>query len=355
VIEIAGRFDLPAPPTTCRPYGNGHINDTFLVQDAAGARYVLQRVNRRVFRQPEAVMANVATVIEHLSQGASSEREHLTLVPLRGAAQPWTVDQAGDYWRMYHFIEHSLCLERAESDQDMRKAGLAFGRFQRALATLPAERLHTTIPGFHDTARYYDRLTTALAADTAGRAADVAPDVAFALDRQDQADLLGGLARDGRLPTRVTHNDTKLNNVLFDATTREPLCVIDLDTVMPGLLVHDFGDSVRFGASTAAEDEPDLARVSFSLPLFEAYAAGFLEGCGDTVTPAEVQHLRDGARLITLEQGVRFLTDYLEADQYYRTTRPGQNLDRARTQFKLVADMENQWEAMGQAVAHLAG
>ncbi len=237
-------------------------------------------------------------------------------------------------------------MEKAETPADLRESGVAFGRFQRQLSDFPAHTLHETIPRFHDTSDRYMLLKEVIAADNCGRVKEVGAEIEFALAREDFAATLTDLQEKGELPLCVTHNDTKLNNVLFDRQTGKALCVIDLDTVMPGLAANDFGDTIRFGATSAAEDERDLSKVHFALPLYEAFAEGFLAACGKSLTPCELAYLPHGAKIITLECGVRFLTDYLSGDTYFRTSREGQNLDRCRTQFQLVADMEREKDKM---------
>ncbi len=290
-------------------------------------------------------MQNISAVLAHIKQSAASHREYMTLIPDKDNYM-WHVDDEGEYWRMYEFISDSICMDWVEIPDDFRESALAFGRFQRRLADFNATSLHETIPRFHDTPNRYTVLHQAIDADAFGRARNVSAEIDFALEREEYGSLLKKLHSSGEIPTRVTHNDTKLNNVLFDRTTRKAMCVIDLDTVMPGLAVHDFGDSIRFGATTAVEDERDLSKVSFSLELYHAYMDGYLYACGDALTPLERELLRDGAKMMTLECGIRFLSDYLSGDTYFRVSREGQNLDRARTQFKLIADMEKIWDEL---------
>ncbi|MCL1788671.1 MAG: phosphotransferase, partial [Defluviitaleaceae bacterium] len=342
-------FVTSGDPIFATKYGSGHINETYLVVDSIAREYILQKINQNVFRDPVSLMENVQAVTAYLKANANDQRETLSLIPTK-AGQDWLVDEDGEYWRLYPFISDSICLQKAENMDEFKDSGFAFGHFQKQLAGFPAGSLTETIPRFHDTPNRYTKFKAALAADPCGRAKDVAEEIAFALEREAYANTLMDLLAAGDIPLRVTHNDTKLNNVLFDRETKKPLCVIDLDTVMPGLSVNDFGDSIRFGASTAAEDEQDLSKVNFSLPLFAAYAEGFLAACGDSLTPCELAHLRDGAKMMTLECGVRFLTDYLEGDVYFKTSREGQNLDRCRTQFKLVREMEAAWDDMQRIV-----
>jgi len=349
MVDTINRFKTNSEIIFHSIYGSGHINTTYLVVDSTANQYILQKINQNVFKNPQGLMENISAVTSFSQERVSDRRGALSLVPTKDGAN-WLVDEAGEYWRMYPFISDSICLQKAESLNDFKESGVAFGSFQRMLSDFPAHTLHETIPGFHDTPKRYARFKEILSADACDRAKDVAKEIEFVLAREKYASTLMGLLAAGDMPLRVTHNDTKLNNVLFDRTTRKALCVIDLDTVMPGLSVNDFGDSVRFGASTAAEDEADLSKVSLSLELFEAYTAGFLSSCGESLTECELLHLRDGAKMMTLECGLRFLADYIEGDVYFNTYRDGQNLDRARTQFKLVEEMEKHWEQMQKII-----
>lgn len=286
-------------------------------------------------------------------EGGDPARETLNL-RLTADGKPIFKDASGGYWRVYDFIENTSCFSQSESAEDFYQSALSFGHFQRLLADYPAHTLHETIPHFHDTPVRFATFEKAVAADSAGRADSVREEIAFVTARREYVHTLVDKQASGILPLRVTHNDTKLNNILIDNETGKGICVIDLDTVMPGLSVNDFGDSIRFGASTGAEDEPDLTKVSCSLELFEAYTKGFLEGCGGALTPAELDSLIDGAIMMTLECGIRFLTDHLEGDHYFKIHRENHNLDRARTQFKLVSDMEAKRSDMEAIVKKLA-
>ena len=353
MLEILNQFLLSGRAISCEPYGNGHINRTYLVITDAGRRYILQRINDAIFRDVEGLMRNIALVTDYLRAHGQTGRNALSLVSTKdGARYLHSLD--GGFYRVYEFIEDSVCLERAENEEDFRQSGVAFGEFQRQLADFPAHTLTETIPHFHDTRDRYRLFREALAADAFQRAQEVQPEIAFVLSREAMAGSMLSMLESGALPLRVTHNDTKLNNVMLDAATRKPLCVIDLDTVMPGLAGNDFGDSIRFGASTAPEDEQDLSRVEMSLSLYRAYADGFLSACGNSLQPAELETLPLGAMLMTLECGVRFLTDYLQGDTYFRIHRAKHNLDRCRTQFHLVADMERKQDAMLNIVMELA-
>ena len=352
--EALAAFDFGARTPQAVRYGEGHINDTFLV-DVGTERFILQRVSSAAFKEPDKLMENIVNVTDYLSreiqrQGGSPRRETLTVIRTRQGENSFT-DSEGGVWRVFPFVEGTVCYQAAETPQLFAASGRAFGRFQRLLRDYPAHTLHETIPRFHDTEDRLRKFKAAVAADPLGRAADCRADIDFVLAREADCSAALSAQREGVLPLRVTHNDTKLNNVLMDAETGNALCVIDLDTVMPGLSINDFGDSIRFGANHNAEDEPDLSKVNFDLELFSVYAAAFLEEAGEALTEAEVRYLPWGAKLMTLECGMRFLTDHLEGDGYFHISRPGQNLDRARTQFKLVADMEAQWDQMNAIVA----
>ena len=353
IEEVIEEFDFAGELTECIPYGNGHINDTYRLTFRVGEkvnRYILQRMNKSIFTDPVGLMENISGVTSWLKKkilenGGDTERETLNIVNDRQGS-PYFVDAEGEYWRAYLFIEDATCFDQVESDEDFYQSALAFGNFQRLLADYPAETLHETIPDFHNTVKRFGDFKKAVEADVCSRAADVQKEIQFVLEREQLAHTLVDLQKAGKLPLRVTHNDTKLNNIMIDNATRKGICVIDLDTVMPGLSLNDFGDSIRFGASTAAEDEQDISKVSCDLHLFEVYVKGFLEGCGGALTDMEIEMLPMGAILMTFECGMRFLADHLEGDHYFRIHRENHNLDRARTQFKLVWDMENKLSQM---------
>ena len=342
--EIVNRFAIDGEAASCERYGNGHINETYLAVSTSGARYILQKINQTVFRDVPALMRNISSVCEFLRARDPDPRHSMRIVPPRTGGS-FLTDEDGAAWRVYDFVEDSICLDAPETPEDFYQSAVAFGTFQRQLAGFPADTLAETIPHFHDTPDRYRLLREAAERDALGRRKLVERELDFALAHEAEGAALANLLARGELPLRVTHNDTKLNNVMLDAVTRKPLCVIDLDTVMPGLAAYDFGDSIRFGASTAAEDERDLSRVTMSLELYETYARGFTSAC-TTLTKLERETLPLGAKLMTLECGVRFLTDYLVGDTYFRIHRPDHNLDRCRTQFKLVADMESKWSQM---------
>ena len=342
--QVLDLFRLNGRPVSCDPYGEGHINLTFLAVTDTGKRYILQRLSRAAFHDIPGLMGNVAAVTEFLAARSPDPRSSLHLIPTLDG-RSFCRDSEGEFWRVYDFVEDSLCLQTPETPEDFYQSAVAFGQFQCRLRDFPAETLCETIPNFHNTPDRYRKFHMAVDADAAGRLSSVQPELRFLLEREEKAGTLQRLRERGELPVRVTHNDTKLNNVMLDAVTRKALCVIDLDTVMPGLVAYDFGDSIRFGASTAPEDEKDLSRVEMSLDLYETYARGFIPACGG-LTAAELESLPLGAWTMTLENGLRFLTDYLEGDHYYHITRPEHNLDRCRTQLKLVSDMEQKWDPM---------
>jgi len=352
--NVVENFEHQGETVSVIPYGNGHINDTYLavfeVEGDKQDRMILQRMNNYVFKNPVELMDNIHNVTLFLNKKIVENhgnplRETLNIIPTKDG-QIYYVDEDGEYWRAYFFIEDAVCHEKAEGAELFYESGLAFGNFQRLLADFPAQTLHETIKGFHDTRARFRRFKEVVAEDKCARAASVQKEIDFVLEHEDVANIFGELLDKGELPLRVTHNDTKLNNIMMDEKTGKGICVIDLDTVMPGLAMNDFGDSIRFGASTAAEDEQDLTKVSCDMELFEAYTKGFIEGCGGKLTQKEIELLPTGAKVMTFECGMRFLTDYLEGDVYFKVHREGHNLDRCRTQFKLVEDMESKWDTM---------
>lgn len=345
---VLEQFALDTPAVSCERFGCGHINETYLVTTESGHRYILQKINHHVFRDVPALMENVSAVTDYLACRTEDPRTVMRLAKTGDGAAYWQ-HADGNFWRVYDYVEHSICLQRAEQPGDFYESAVAFGHFQQQLQDFPAATLHETIPNFHNTPDRYRILKETIAADPMGRAKEVQAEIAFALAREEEAGTLTRLLAEGKLPLRVTHNDTKLNNVMLDAKTRKALCVIDLDTVMPGLSLYDYGDSIRFGAASAAEDEQDLSKVEMRLDLYEAFTRGFLTACPG-LTELEREMLPMGAKLMTLECGVRFLTDYLDGDHYFAIHRPAHNLDRCRTQFKLVADMEQKWQQMQEIV-----
>jgi Phosphotransferase enzyme family len=352
VSAVARQFQILGDLVSAAPYGTGHINDTYCVvynQGGTDVRYIVQRINHAVFKNPVALMENIRRVTEHVGARFADERERsrrvLTLVPARdGRAYYRDVD--GNHWRVYIFIEKARTFDAVESAGQAFQAAKAFGQFQKLLADLPAPRLHDTIPDFHHTPKRFAALEQALAADAFNRARLAKPEIEFALKHKAMA----GVLIEARLPERVTHNDTKLNNVMLDHATGEGICVIDLDTVMPGLALYDFGDMVRTTTSPAKEDERDLSKVTMQLPMFEALARGYLSSAAEFLTPAEKGLLAFSGKLITFEIGLRFLADFLAGDTYFKVHRENHNLDRCRTQFKLVESIAQQEERMNQLV-----
>jgi thiamine kinase-like enzyme len=356
--SIIEQFQVPGRLLEVRLYGQGYINDTYLgvYQAETGQRKVVfQRINTNVFRRPEEVMENIWRVTQHArskieAAGGDPQRETLTLIPTRAGGW-WLQAPNGEAWRAYHYIEGARAVETAENLQQVYAAARAFGQFMAQMDDLPGPRLHETIPDFHHTPRRLDTFVNILNADPAGRAAEAHAEIEFLLQRAAEASVVVDLLALGRLPERVTHNDTKLNNVLIDSQTGAGICVIDLDTTMPGSALYDFGDLIRMGAATAAEDERDLSRVHVDMDLFAALARGYLDAAGALLQPAEWDLLAFAGRLITYEQALRFLGDHLNGDQYYKTRYPGQNLDRARTQIHMQKMMERSQAEMEKVIA----
>ncbi|MGM9548435.1 MAG: phosphotransferase enzyme family protein [Faecousia sp.] len=361
VSEVLGAYAFPAMLLGAVRYGQGHINDTFCVlcqpQEGGFVRFILQGISPAAFPHPQELMENFVGITSFLrrkilASGGDPIRETLSLIKTRDGKDFYT-DAAGKVWRLMPFIENTDCFQSATPEL-FEASARAFGRFQYMLNDYPARTLHETIVNFHNTEDRFAKFVAALEADKLNRAKGISAEIQFVLDRKADCSVAQQALRDGKLPLRVTHNDTKLNNVLIDRNTHEGICVIDLDTTMPGLAINDFGDSIRFGANHSQEDEKDLTKVNFDISLYEAYTRGFLEGSRGSLTPTELEYLPWGARLMTLECGIRFLTDYLDGDHYFHTCSPEQNLDRTRTQFKLVKDMEQQFDAMAAVVAKYA-
>ena len=336
-------FCLQGEPVRCVPFSHGHINSTFKIETDQGAEYVLQRINTYVFKDPVGLMNNAGAITDYIRARVDDPRLALHFLTTKDG-KFYYEDAKGEFWRMYDFVG-GFCLDTPECEDDFYQSALAFGRFQQMLSEFPAETLSETIPEFHNTPDRYRKFKESVAADPMGRLAGVKAEVDFILEREEMGSRLQKQRENGSLPLRVTHNDTKLNNVLLDKKTRKSLCVLDLDTVMPGLSAFDFGDSIRFGAATAAEDEKDLSKVTMSLDLFRTFTKGFLKACPG-LTEEERYALPLGAMTMTLECGTRFLTDYLDGDHYFGIHYPEHNLDRCRTQFKLVSDMETKWDEM---------
>ena len=359
--SIVHAFAFPGTITDWTPHGNGHINDTFLVRSTENGvlrKSILQRMNRTVFRNPTELMQNIAQVTSFLRKqitaaGGDPFRETLNLIPTTDDAW-FFVDERGEFWRAFLFISDASCYDAVTDPKLFYETGNAFGRFQQMLSDFPSASLFETIPDFHNTPLRYQALLQAVQADPKGRLKNVSDEMAFELacfrDHADDYGVAERMKASGELPLRVTHNDTKLNNIMIDDKTGEGICVIDLDTIMPGLSIFDFGDSIRTGANDCAEDEPDQSKVHFDLHLYEVFAKGYLSTAGASMRMAEKKSLAWGARLMTLECGIRFLTDYLEGDHYFHIARPDHNLDRARTQFTLVRQMEEVYDQMLEIV-----
>ena len=339
-----------------RPIVEGHINDTFIVEygtaEGGTLRCLLQRINTNVFKKPVELMENIAGVTAFLQNkikenGGDPDRETLTVYPTK-TGRKFFVDEDGSCWRLYNYVEDTYTVNEISGTADFKAAGEAFGGFQNLLADYPIDTLFETIPHFHDTPSRFADFEKAVAANVSGRAHNAQPEIEFCRARKADCSVVTDLIARGEIPIRVTHNDTKLNNVLFDNATRKALCVVDLDTVMPGSALYDFGDSIRFGANTAEEDERDLSKVSLSLSLYEQYTRGYLSTAGKSLTELEIKYLPFSAKLMTYECGMRFLTDYLNGDTYFHTDYDDHNLVRCRTQFKLVEDIEKKLDTMSE-------
>jgi Ser/Thr protein kinase RdoA (MazF antagonist) len=359
--EIAAQFQIDGTYLDGAPYGTGHINDTYSTEWDVGGRKVrrlLQRINHSIFQQPVSLMANIVRVTNHLHgklsaiAGADPKREALTVIPTRSGESCYR-DEAGNYWRAYVFIEGAQTFDVCEGPTQAFAAAKAFGRFQQLLKDLPAPALFETIPFFHDTPRRFATLEQAIEKDVSNRCASAQAEIEFALAHKRITPVVTDQLKTGAIPQRITHNDTKLNNVMIDDVSGEGICVIDLDTVMNGSALYDFGDMVRTCTRTSCEDEPDISKVAIRMDVFEALVRGYLESA-DFLNAAEVDHLAFAGQLITFTIGIRFLADYLAGDIYFKTHRPGQNLDRARVQFKMVSNMETHAAAMERIVRQYA-
>ena len=341
LIQTAKNFKVGSEPVFGKRYGCGHINDTYLIDCRGGEKYILQRINDRVFPDVGKLMENIVGVTEYVAAGSVKRSDEILTVIRSAAGCPFVRTDEG-YFRMYNFISAGVSIESVPTAEQLYVSGRGFGEFQRLLDGYPADRLYDSIPDFHNTVKRLEKFEAAVTADKCGRVKDVGGEIDFVRSRAVYADAVVSALRSGELPVRVTHNDTKLNNVLIDVSAMRPVAVIDLDTVMRGSILYDFGDGVRSGASTGAEDERDLGKVSFSRELYAAFTKGFAGEAGRRMTEKEKSMLYFGAILMTYECGMRFLTDYLEGDIYFKVRRSTHNLDRARTQFKLVEDMEKE-------------
>ena len=350
IENIVAAFKVEGKVVDYVPFGNGHINDTKLVTMDNGVQFVLQRINKNVFKRPDLLMENYVGVTKFIrnkieNMGGDPLREVLNAIPTKEGL-PYTIDEEGQYWRLLVYVTESMSYDKVERPEQFYDSAVSFGDFQYMLRDYPAETLHEAIKDFHNTPDRFRQLTEAIENDVKGRLVEVGAEVEFAKAREEFAWTLENAHKEGKLPLRVTHNDTKLNNILFDTNTGKALCVVDLDTIMPGYSVNDFGDSIRFGATTALEDETDLTKVNFDISLYELYVKGFIEGARGGLTGGELEMLPIGAIMMTCECGMRFLADYLNGDTYFRIHRPSHNLDRCRNQFKLVRDMEAHLDEM---------
>ncbi len=354
LIEIIKAFPEYGKYIGYKPVTDGHINDTYIVdfeaEDGTVLHYLLQRINVNVFKRPVELMENVCGVTSFLREkikktGGDPTRETLTVYPAKDGKKYYMAEDGG-CWRLYNYVDNTYSINELTSPDDFKSAALSFGNFQNQLADYPIETLYETIPNFHNTPSRFNDFLEALNKNASGRKDAAKPEIDFVLEREKDCSVITDLLACGDLPLRVTHNDTKLNNVLFDKTTNKGICVVDLDTVMPGSSLYDFGDSIRFGANTAAEDETDLSKVSLSLEYFKAYVEGYLETAGPSLTENEIKYLPFAAKLLTFECGIRFLGDFINGDVYFKIDYPEHNLVRARTQFKLVEDIEAKYNEM---------
>ena len=354
IEKLAANFALGSKIVSITECHVGHINGTYFV-NTENNRFVLQKINQNVFKKPEQVMANIVAVTKHIKKKIKKEKDEgngCTLDFLRSGRNYYFYDDEGECWRCYGFVD-GKCHQACESVELMTEVGRTFGNFQRLLSDFDASALYETIPNFHDTEKRYETFEKTVAADPVGRAKDVEAEIAFVCAHHNICSIIVDGIKEGKYPLRVTHNDTKLNNVIMDAETGKGRCVLDLDTVMPGSLLYDFGDAIRFGASSAPEDETDLSKVYVKTEMFEAFAKGFAEGIGTDISEAELDAFPDAAKIITFEVGMRFLTDYIDGDNYFRTAYPQHNLDRARNQFKLVSDMETKEDEFKRIIESL--
>ena len=350
IVNSAYAFRIDGEPVSCEEVSQGHINRTVKLTTDTGAEYILQRINKYVFRDPVRLMGNISAVTDFLRKKVEDPRHALHFIPTYDGFY-YHRDEEGEFWRMCDYVG-GFCLDTPESEEDFYQSAIAFGKFQQMLADFPADTLHETIPEFHNTVDRYRQFRESVNSDICHRAEEIRADIDWLLDREVLAGTLQRMLMAGELPLRVTHNDTKLNNVLLDRKTRKALCVLDLDTVMPGLSLYDFGDSIRFGAATAAEDEVDVSKMKLDMHLFQVYTKGYLQTA--SLTEQEVKMLPMGALVVTLELATRFLKDYLDGDLYFKTAYPGHNLIRARAQMALAADMEEKLEEMNRVVAEVA-
>ena len=355
--KLLSNFDINGEFISCEPYGSGLINRTYVAVYSVNdkrKRFIVQRINTNLFKNVDGLMNNIKLVTEFnrneiIKRGGDPDRESLTLVYTKNGAAYYRTEE-GDCYRVYVFIEDAKGYDVVEKPEHFYQSAVAFGKFAQLLDRFDSTQLFEVLPDFHNTVKRFDNLKKSLAADKFNRAADVKAEIDFALKHENIVGNIVNLLESGKMPSRVTHNDTKLNNVLIDTRTDKAVCVIDLDTMMPGSICYDFGDSIRFGCNPCLEDTPETEKVVFNMPLFETYTEGYLSVFGKTITDVERELLPMGAILMTYECGIRFLTDYLDGDVYFRHTREKQNVDRTRTQFKLVSDMESRIDEMHKIV-----
>lgn len=356
--NIAEKFDLEGELRKSDSHVCGHINDTFILvcekNNGEEIRYVLQRINSDIFKNPEGLMENIEKVTFHIKNkiieaNGDPLRETLNIVKSKSGKNFYKCEE-GNYWRVFNFINGASTYQMVEKPEHLYTAGKALGKFQKQLSDFDVELLYDTIPDFHNTEKRFEVFVEAVKEDKKGRVSGVQDEIDFVISRAEDTKILVNMLKEKRIPLRVTHNDTKFNNIMIDDKTGEGIAVIDLDTVMPGLSLYDFGDSIRSGATTALEDEVDLSKVNFDLNLYEHFTKGFLESIGDSFTKEEIEYLPFSAKLMTFECGMRFLMDYINGDTYFKIHRENHNLDRARNQFKLVSDMEKEMENMKKIV-----
>ncbi len=353
MYQILSGFDIDGDIIKSEEYGNGHINKTYLVTTTTEKKYILQQININVFKRPKDVMENIELVTNHIRSkescnGQDASRASLEIVGTKRNGS--YVKLRENYWRCYKFIAGAKTYEKITNPLQFYEVGKAIGKFQLQLSDFPIERLHITIPDFHNTPKRYETFISVANMDEYDRGLDVFNEFKFICDRQDDMRIIEDGLTNGSIPLRVTHNDTKLNNIMIDESTNEAVCVIDLDTVMPGSVLYDFGDAIRVGASTAVEDEKDLSKIQVDFELFELFTRGFLETVHHILTPTEVENLVNSAKIITLECGMRFLTDYLDGDHYFAIHYEGHNLVRARAQFKFVEEIEKNYDQLQKIV-----
>ncbi len=351
INDILKEFNLT---DQAEAFGNGHINDTYIVK--GNPKHTIQKINTFVFKNPEMLMDNIDAVTTHLknkiiANGGDPDRETLTVIKTRDGKK--LVKDGDKYYRCYIFVDDVDVLEGDASDEELYEAAYAYGRFMNMLSDFPADRLYETIPNFHNTAKRYIDFENSVKQNKSGRADGVAEEIKFVTDRREYASVVTDAMAEGKIPLKVTHNDTKLNNILLDKTTGKGICVIDLDTVMPGSALYDFGDALRFAGSTASEDEKDLSKVEFDLEKFKMFTKGFVDAARESLNDYEIELLPFSVMLMTFECGMRFLADYIDGDEYFKVHYPEHNLDRCRTQFKLIADMEAKKQQMTDIVKQI--